>query len=107
MSEEIVVKPEAVQDVVKVEAEPVDQLVEIRKAAHEVIDQCDGFILIPFKQVDAKTQDGQSVKITKTMINGGAMGGGQVNLPFVVKTCNLLLASENQNRNEQLAAMAE
>lgn len=101
MSEEIVnVKADVVED-------EKDQMAELKKAAHELIDKCDGFILFPYALTEVE-QNGQKGKIAKSMIKEtGAIGGGAVNLAHSAAKANALLQMENNARAEQVARLAE
>lgn len=104
MSDEIVVKDATVDKNATVEN---DQMAELKKAAHELIDKADGFLLFPYALTEVE-QNGQKGKIAKSMIKEtGAMGGGAVNISHTAKMANALLQMENQARSEQVAKLAE
>lgn len=92
-------------DVVEDEKSQMDQL---KKAAHELIDKCDGFIVFCFEDKDVELQGGQKTRVPKNMLGaGGAMGGGSVSLPFVATKAKSLLEQENAARAEQMARLSE
>ena len=82
-------------------------MAELKKAAHEMIDKCKGFILFPFVETEMD-MNGQKGKVAKAMVpQTGAIGGGNVNLAFVASKAESLLQMENSARNQHIAKMAE
>lgn len=104
--EEIVVKPNAVEDV-KGNSQENEQMAQLKKQAHEAIDQADGILIFAFKKTEVDLQNGQKAVIPKSMFQGvGCSGGGDINLAYIVERSKELLKSQNDQYNAQQAAIS-